>query len=117
MSKANIAISKGTTQSYNLTFTDSDGEELDITGATVYMTAKDSLSDADTDALFKKTVTSHTTPASGLTTVTVEPTDTSSADYQTTYFYDIVLKTAGNAIYRVLEGELNITYGVTNDTD
>jgi len=70
------------------------------------MMAKKSYDDADQDAIFLKTVTSHTNPSGGLTTVTIAPADTSSLEG--VYVYDIQLNNPLGNIYIIAAGSLKI---------
>ena len=62
-----------------ITIKDADGQGVDITNATVFFTVRDtetSTAANDDVVVLKKDITSHTTPASGLTALTLEATDT-----------------------------------------
>jgi len=56
------------------TITDQDDAVVDLTGATVTLTIKD----RNGDDLHEEVVTSHTTPLSGITTVTISKTNTAT---------------------------------------
>ena len=57
---------------WGVTVTDVDGGALDLTGATVYFTAKQSLTEADSTAVIDIAQTSHTNAAGGLTTLQID---------------------------------------------
>ncbi len=59
-------------------FKDSAGVVVPLTGKTLTVTAKKSLEDADSDAVFQKAVTSHTNAAGGVTTVSLTSMDTAT---------------------------------------
>lgn len=88
------------------------GENL--TGATVYFTAKTAYDNSITDstAVILKDVTSHSDPTNGRTVITLTSTDTNIPAGE--YVYDIKLKKASNVQMTVKVGELVILPAVTN---
>jgi len=109
-----LEVDRGRTQSYVLTFTDSSDTAIDITGYTVYMTVKQNFdTDAtDANALISKTVTSHTNPTAGITTITLSDTDT--AITVGSYFYDITYKDTSDNKITIQEGKFKVSYSTTN---
>jgi hypothetical protein len=91
-----ISMIRGDSRKINATFLQSDGvSPIDITGGKVYFTVNtDNTPDSDATASLQKTVTSHTAPTLGQTTVSLAPSDTSSLTAGT-YFYDAKLIEAG----------------------
>jgi len=88
-----ITINRGNTFSGTVTVTNADGTAKDITGYTLFFTVKkNSNSDivTDSDAIISKTVTSHSDPTGGITTISLTSTDTTINPG--TYFYDIKFK-------------------------
>lgn len=85
--KATIVIPRGDSRSFLTTFTDEDGNAIDITGDTVYFTVKKNLADANVDAEIYKEITSHTDPTNGQTTISLTASDTDLDPGQ--YYYDI----------------------------
>lgn len=85
-----------------------NGVVVDITGWTVYFTVK--RNKKDTTALISKTITTHTNPTLGVTTVTIDKEDTQ--DLCDDYFYDFkVDNTSGDRkIYSV--GKFTVNPGV-----
>lgn len=76
----NLTIQKGNIYSATLTFT-SGGLPYDLTGITVYFTAKkknDNLSD-DSQAIIEEKITVHTDPTNGITTLELSTTQTDVA--------------------------------------
>lgn len=73
-----------------ITVYDSNGAVLNITGKTLYFTVKRVVDTDNTDALavIKKTITSHSNPTQGVTSVTILNTDTASLA-PGRYFFDI----------------------------
>jgi len=121
-----IEIKRGNTLPITVTITDANGAAVDLTGATVYFTAKAAESDTDAtdnNATIKKDVTDHvdeTGAASaedGITTIVLDADDTTVTPK--TYFYDITVKYApvGGAdpvVNTVVEGKLKIDGKPTN---
>jgi len=112
-----LKIYRGDNKTWVLTFKDSVGAAIDITGYTIFFTVKnkqtyiDSITDT-TDGLIQKTVTSHTTPASGISALSLVPADTSSLA-PTNYIYDMQLKDGAGKILTFIEGNFEIIADVT----
>lgn len=120
-SKTDLEIIRGTTFPITFENTDSAGLPINLTGATVYFTAK--LVDSDTDATdvtaaITKDVTTHvdeTGAASatrGISTITLGAGQTTINTK--TYFYDITVKYANGVINTPIEGKLKIVGKRTN---
>jgi len=110
----NLKTTKGDTQNYALTFTDDDGVAIDITGYTVFMTVKTGYDVTDEDATISKTVTSHTDPTAGKTTITFTNLDTTVDPFN--YRYDIQTKDTSGTITTVMSGTYKVTNEVTRRT-
>jgi hypothetical protein len=82
-----LTVNRKTTNTYTITFT-RNGVAENITGWTVFFTVKKNTSQTDALALISKTITSHTNPTLGITTITLSPTDTDITAGN--YLYDIV---------------------------
>ena len=65
------------------------GDVIDLTGATVFFTVKRNLQDTDAQALISKTITSHSSPSTGETSITFTSTD---VDYVGDFYYDVKIK-------------------------
>ncbi len=85
-------------------FKDAAGVAVPLTGKTLTVTAKKSLEDADSKAVFQKTVTSHTNAAGGVTTVSLTTTDTAATG---NLWIDAVLSGGGD-IKTLFVGSLSI---------
>jgi len=73
-----IRIIKATDSSMTVNFT-KDSAVFDITGYTLFFTVKkpaDAEKGSDDDAIIKKTVTTHTDPTAGISTITLSNSDT-----------------------------------------
>ena len=114
-----LKIVGGNTVNFILTFTDDAGTAIDITGWTVWMTVKENINDADASAKIQKKVTSHTTPLSGITTITMSATETAGLLTSTTvgrYIHDIQIKNASSEIYTIEIGPFLVETRVTLST-
>lgn len=88
--KFNWTIPQGDSDSITITLLDKTTKEpIDITGATVYFLVKDKLSTPDEDAVITKTITVHTNPTQGKTTISLLKADTNIVPG--TYLYSIVI--------------------------
>lgn len=90
-----IEIIKRDTQVWTVKFTDENGSPIDLTGATVWFTAKkyNKLSiDNDINKVIQKVITTHTNPTAWITTIELSSTDTDIAAGE--YWYDIQLTNA-----------------------
>lgn len=88
-----ITIYRGRTYDFTYNHTDSTGAAVPLTGCTVYFTVKSSDYDSDaTDAAaaIKKTITSHTNAAGGVTAWTLNDLDTYIAPGK--YHYDVIVE-------------------------
>lgn len=91
-----------------------DGSPYDLTGWEFWLTIKDDTSQADADAALQITVTSHTDPTNGLTTITIPAAD--SADLEYDYVYDIQEKKASGKIQTLMKGNMSFAPDVTEAT-
>jgi hypothetical protein len=106
-------VIRGDTHNITATLTGTD-----ITGWTVFFTVKPSTytsSTSDTDAVIQKTITSHTNPTSGITMVTLDPTDTADIT-PGTYYYDFQFKSTTGAITSTVPDQFIIIGDVTHRT-
>jgi len=101
---AKYQISKGDDFTTQLTITDQDGSAVDLTGGTVVFT----LYDRNGDTLHAETVTAHTTPGSGVTTISIDDLDTATFPFGC-YDYEAQLTTAGGVINTVQRGQFEVT--------
>lgn len=72
----NLIITKGATPTFELQFTDDDDIALDITGWTIYFTAKEKISDTDENAKINKKITTHSEALNGKTLIELTNTET-----------------------------------------
>lgn len=110
MACSNIKFYKAKDVVLPITFTDEDGDAIDITGSTVYFTAKNILTEADPGDI-QVITTAHTAPTLGQTVIYIADTDTDVDVGE--YYYDIQLTDATANKYTVLQGRLKIASPVT----
>lgn len=108
-----INIYEGNDKAFILTITDADGVAVDITGYTILFTVKSSIDDTDTEALISKEITSHTTPASGITRITIDRADTLNVS-PGKYPYDIQAIDISDDRTTVAIGTFQIIQSVTD---
>lgn len=108
--------------SYEMTFEVKDRNEvvINMTGYTVWMTAKNYISDVDLSAVFQKTLSSGITLTNatlGQVRVVLSPTDTSSLGDVTSYLhYDIQMKNGSGQIFTIIKGVITVTPDITRST-
>ena len=110
-----LKIIRGDTININVEFTDVNDSAIDIAGATVYFTMKQSLDDSDAQAIIKKVVTTHSDPTHGKTTISLTATETATF-VPGQYYYDISIKYANGNIQSVPKDEVFVEADVTLDT-
>lgn len=115
-----IPIVSGDTEVLQLTVRDAVANAaLDITGATLWFTAKFRESDADTAAVFKKTNGSGivlTNPTVGIATITVAATDTDKINVKTRLAADVRLKDSTGKVFTIMRGFVDILPAITQVT-
>ena len=114
---ATIKIDRGTTVPITVNYT-VDGIATDITGSTILFTVKSVEYDSDatdTTAVITKTVTSHTDPTAGVSTITLLPADTRSLT-PGDYYYSIKIDIDSDdlVVYELSEGTFTIDGDPTN---
>ena len=108
---ADLFVFRGDSKSYNLTFKDSDGVAIDITGYTIKFTVKENKDDTQANAIIKKVVTTHSDPTNGITAVTLSTSDTDLTVKD--YYYDFEMEDASGNITTFLEGIFRIKQDIT----
>jgi len=110
-----FALTRGDDEILSLTFTQ-DGSPIDITGWTIFFTAKKNIEDEDDDAVLSIDVTVHTAPLVGETEIPILSAETD--DLEGPYFYDIQYKddSVVPIIKTVLQGQIIFKRDVTRRT-
>lgn len=104
----NLVVVRGDSQTFELTFTDDDGDPLDLTDGAVVMTVEE---------LFTKSVGDGITvsaPLTGVATVAVAPADTADCpDYRQGYRYDVQVTLASGVVKTPIRGRFVVLPDVT----
>jgi hypothetical protein len=112
MLRSDLKINAQASKTLSFTLKDEDGVAIDITGASILMTAKLQRKDASTDATFSK-AGSITSATAGTFTVALTPTETNQNPG--VYFYDVVV-TISSDRYTASSGRLTIEPNITVPT-
>lgn len=109
--RPDITLIRGDTSSISLTLTG-----IDLTGATVFFTAKAAIDNAVDDSAAAITVetTDHVDPANGVTSIPLSSSDTNVTPGE--YYYDIQVKKADNSIISIPYRKLEIVADITRRT-
>jgi len=111
-----FSIFRGDTVSLDVTVTAS-GSAYNLTGCSMWFTAKQRYSDLDAAAVFQKSTGSGitiTSPTFGQATVVISPSDTSGlSNVKQLLLYDLQVKDASGNIYTVASGNLVVYPEVT----
>ena len=106
----NLKIIRGDDVTLNTTFTDEDGDVVDISSANLIFTIKE---EVDSTAVLSKTVASglHTSPALGITEINLTHTETNidAGDY----YYDIQLTFGNGNVNSVEYGKIIVIPDIT----
>jgi hypothetical protein len=82
-------------------YTNDDGTPVDLTGCTLFLTAKRKETDDDVDALIAKMWATHTDPTNGITEVALSKEETALVGRWPT---DVQLKDAGGKVRTLVKG-------------
>jgi hypothetical protein len=107
---ADTCWTRGDSGRLDVTVTQSDGTAYDLTGATLFLTVKNSLTDADSAAVIRKEVTAHDAPLAGESHFDLLTTDNATAGVR---FYDVQLKDSDNKIFTLFGGIWKVLADVT----
>lgn len=115
-----FSVDHGTDNTLDLVLVDGANQPLNLTGASIWFTAKRRYSDTDADAIIQKTVGDGITvdnAAGGLAHVTLLPEDTFDLPfYRQTFRYDVKVKSSDGISAIVARGQLTIEPAVTSAT-
>jgi hypothetical protein len=111
-----LQMIRGDSKTFAFMLTDADGDPIDLTIASVTMTAKSVYTDADGAAVFQKTVGDGVTvidDTGGTITVDVEPEDTSDlSGVKHRLYFDVQVQT-GTTVRTPVRGRLLVEPDVT----
>jgi len=110
---ADLTWTRGDSGRLDVTVKQADGTAYDLTGATLFMTVKNALTDADSAAVIRKEVTSHDDAEAGESHFDLLTTDNATAG---TRFYDVQLKTSDSKIFTLFGGLWKVLSDVTTRT-
>lgn len=105
---SNIVIDQGSTYTASIDVTDADGDNIDLTGYTAAGQIRKTYS-SSTAVDFATAIPE---PTSGVLTISLTSTQT-NAMKAGRYVYDVEITSNGGSITRVLEGQVEVTPGVT----
>ena len=111
--QADLCWTRGDTGRLDVNVTTSTGTAYNLTGATLFLTVKNALADADSAAVIRKEVTAHDDAAAGESHFDLLTTDNATA---ATRYYDVQLKTSDNKIYTLFGGLWKVLTDVTTRT-
>jgi hypothetical protein len=112
-SQADLCWTRGDSGRLDVSVKDADGAAHNLTGATLFLTVKSALTDADSAAVIRKEVTSHDSAAGGLSHFDLLTTDNATAG---TRYYDVQIKGADNKVYTLFGGLWKVLSDVTTRT-
>lgn len=114
-----LEVYRGDDKNYLLHFVDGAGADINITDWTVFFTVKphpiSSYDADDTGALISKTITVHTVPLEGKTTISLSKTEFASLPISA-HLYDIQVKRADGTIKTIVVGTFNVLRDITRRT-
>jgi hypothetical protein len=105
-----LTWTRGDSGRLDVTVTQSDGTAYNLTGATLFLTVKNALTDADSAAVIRKEVTAHDDATAGESHFDLLTTDNATAG---TRFYDVQLKDSANKIFTLFGGIWKVLADVT----
>lgn len=112
--QTNIKLRRGDSRTITIAVVDSAGDPYDLTGLTVWFTAKTKYSLADASAEIKKTIADGISVASNVATISIDPDDTNSLPDRDNFLqYDFQIKDGSGGIYTVAAGKMVIEPDVT----
>jgi len=103
---------QGDDKEYNLFFKRANGDAIDITGWTIWLTFKENINDLDSQAVIQKKITQHINPTQGESSVHLSGSDTTTLLGR--YFYDVQVKLINGYIKTVATGFVVVVQEVTD---
>ena len=110
---ADLCWTRGDSGRLDVTVTQSDGTAYDLTGATLFLTVKNALTDADSAAVIRKEVITHDDATAGESHFDLLTTDNATNGRR---FYDVQLKDSAAKIFTLFGGLWQVTQDVTTRT-
>ncbi len=114
---AQLTYTRGDDKTIGLTFTDSDGSAIDITGWKLWLTVKAKATESDDEAVIQVTQTSHSDPTNGKSSIKITSDSVADTQQPGEYVYDIQAKKDNGDIVTVVKPfKFVITEDVTKAT-
>jgi hypothetical protein len=110
---ADLCWTRGDSGRLDVSVTQADGTAYDLTGATLFLTVKNALTDADSVAVIRKEVTAHDDAEEGESHFDLLTTDNATNGRR---FYDVQLKDSASKIFTLFGGLWTVTQDVTTRT-
>ena len=110
---ADLTWTRGDSGRLDVVVKQADGEPYDLTGATLFLTVKNALTDADAAAVIRKEVTAHDDAEGGQSHFSIATSDNSTSG---TRYYDVQLKDSTNSVYTLFGGQWRVLGDVTTRT-
>ena len=110
---ADLTWTRGDSGRLDVTVASADGTPYSLATATLFLTVKNALTDADSAAVIRKEVTSHDNAAAGESHFDLLTTDNATNGRR---FYDVQLKDASAKIYTLFGGLWTVSQDVTTRT-
>lgn len=110
-----LEIIRGDDEQFELTFTDIDGNPIDLTDGTVFFTVKESLSDDDDSALITQEITTFAAPETGVARLVLDSDQTDIPEGR--YFYDVQFKDSLGTISSTIRDKFYVKKDITLRTN
>lgn len=114
MERKKLQMIRGDTTDYTLSFKDSNGNPIDISGWKICFTVKPSTFLGDERAIIKKDI-EITDGQTGVVTIRINPSDTENVK-PGEYIYDFQITLPSGEVYTILLGEFEVIGDVTRRT-
>lgn len=117
-----LSMIRGDSKTFALSLTDAAGDPLDLTGCTVWITAKEAYTDTDAAATFQHSTDDGNITIldedTGVIAVDIDPADTTDLDGKTTRLvYDIQVEDGVGKVTTPVRGKLVVRPDVTITTE
>jgi hypothetical protein len=120
MARLRLTMFRGDTAQFQIAVTDVDGHPVNLTGCSLWFTAKIDPTSLDAAAQFQKKTPSTgiaiTDAANGIAVITMLAADTSSLTGDQTLECDVQLKDGTGAIQTVARGQIKVLADITLST-